>query len=136
MNSRNTVYAMTARNAHISHIYNVILNYRHICNLAVIARINLIKLTAKAFIDFLRYHEYSRKQALIHRDRPFFQSFGHYCMVCVRKCFCSNIPRLLPRKLIFVNKYSHKLGNTKRRVRIIYMNCNVFVQIFDFVAVF
>ncbi len=42
-----------------------------------------------------------------------------------------NIPRLVPAVAVLVEEQTHKLGNTKRRMRVVYMDSNAIREVIE-----
>ena len=51
--------------------------------------------------------------------RPALKRLAHYRVVGVGQRFFGNRPRIVPAVAVFVDQYSHKLGNAERRMRVV-----------------
>ena len=126
---RHTVYRMTSYNTEISHTHLTVSYYTHLRDLIPVTREYVPSLTTETLVDFfnniINSGQLKTEKILV----PCFKSLGHYRMVSVRTYFSNDLPSNIPVHKVFINKDSHKLGNTKRRVSIIDMNSNLFGKI-------
>lgn len=124
MQRADAVYGVRSHKAEICH-FN--LPVRKDCvavdNVPVVG-IERPQLAAETLVDFLHDLINSWKQALEKTLRPFFESFRHNRVVGVRNDVRCDVPRLIPAVAVLVEKKTHKLGNTERRVRVVDVDCN------------
>ncbi len=126
----NSVYAVRSRHAEICHMNFALLNDGHFSHLIAVAR-SAHKLFAVTAVDLTDDLVNSRQNSADKVLVPLFKSLGHYRVVGVGEGAGDDMPSLIPAVAALVKEYSHKLGDSERRVSIVYVDSDLLVEIIE-----
>ena len=115
-------------NAERRHLYLVVLDDRHSCDLIVVA-VLLPELAAVSLVDLNDDREDPRGNALEQVAVPLFERLGHYGVVGIGKGLCYDVPRLVPGIAAVVKHYPHQLGDSECGVSVVDVDSDLLVQV-------
>ena len=127
----NTINREACYDRHICHTNLSIHKDCHFPYFLFISRIRLTNLDHEAAVNLLYDLINTRKQTGEDFNRPFFQCFCHDGMVGVCTGLRCDFPCLIPAKSLYINQKTHQLRYSNRRVRIVHLNDNFFIQLSD-----
>jgi len=135
MKFSNTVYGVRSGDSKVSHLNLTIIEDSHAANLILVARIHIFNLKNESTVDLIYDLIYSRKKLLEEVDWPLLKCLSHDCMVCICACSASDIPSIIPLKILLINKDSHKLCYCYSWMCIVQLECNLVWKIMDICVV-
>ena len=114
---------MRAHDAQVCHAHGVMRKNGHTRNLFPFPGETVPQIVAETAVDLFENPVDTRQSARDQVLRPRFESLGKNGMICVSARRRRDIPRNLPIKVIFVHEDAHQLGNCKRGMRIVDVDC-------------
>ena len=127
---RHAVDLLRSYYAKVSHFYLIARNNAHCVYLAPV-ELMLFHSRVISAVDFAHNRINAREHVAERVFIPFFKRLRHNGVVGVIDGADSDVPRLVPRQVVFVHQQAHKLRNSESGVRVVGVDNRFIGQVFD-----
>ncbi len=120
---------------HANGSHRALVDDGHTADAPVVAGETRPRVVEEAAVDFVNNLKMARKQMSHEIHRPLLQGLGQDGVVGVRHGLSGDGPRLVPRKLVLVQKEAHELRDGQGRMGVVELEHRLLVQILHGVMV-